>query len=119
MGWFKKEEIDYDKLAIALLKNKEEFDTSILEEKIKNLDLESSTFTSFDYTSQYDRYPQRVTHNLKAHLLEKIAPRLADDLYELRKLEILQKIGSKEIIEKLDKKLEEKIQDNINKILRD
>lgn len=92
--------------------------TEIITSKLKELDINSVNFETSDYTG-YGLSREYHQTNLKEFLVQKCAGKLVNDLYELRKLEVIKEIGTKEIIEKLDGLLAEKISEKIDKIVKE
>lgn len=116
----KKEKIDYKELAKALVEEVgeqalvKEVSFYLNDVNIEGLLVEVTKYQPQGYGPSYE-YTE--IQPLLRVIATKAASKLADDLYNLRKAEILEEIGTKQIINKLDEKLKEEIKDRMDSII--
>lgn len=114
----KTEEIDYTKLTESIIDRLgSEALLETLKTQIKDIDINKLTYDYTESSSAYS-YGVKVTRPLIERLASSVASDLARDLYELRKLEILKQVGTKEIIAKLEEQLADEINKKIDNILK-
>ena len=115
--------INYDKLANKiiekyedkLLKSLKDEVVNTLVPKLEKMDIDNVVVTEEEYA--YGRHMGYRKTPLADYLARQASYRLTEELFKLRKAEILKKITSKEITAQIEENIKSKIKEEISKIV--